>query len=174
MKKTTVDLSGPVIKVSVDDGTSVLTHDIPPALVDEVVKDLKIERDAATQFLITYVGCTLRNVGDDKGAEVEFLKLTMEALKERKSWAMACVKTFSRTLLPMIGESVKKAKAAGQDPVTVISVEFELPMDAAKSFAACAELKEQGMSDEKIEEALIEGITDQDPEELAKKSVLGK
>lgn len=173
MKKTNVDMSGPVIRVSVEDDYSVVSQDISPKLIDEVVADLKIERDAATQFLITYVGCTLRNAGDEKGAQVEFLKITLEALKERKAWALACVKSFSKSLLPIVGDAVKKAKEEGQDPATVVSLELQIPMEAARSFVACAELKEQGMSDEKIEEALVDGIAKGDPEQMAKQSFLG-
>ena len=70
-KKTEVEFIGREIKVSVTDGSTTLTQTILPEMVSQVEKDFEVPSDAAVKFLVTYVSCSLRNVGDEAASQAD-------------------------------------------------------------------------------------------------------
>jgi len=168
MKKTVVEMGNPTIKVSVEvSEDTVLTQEIDQHAIQAVAKDFGMPAEVATKFLIERVSATLRNASSPEAAEADFQERMMKAVKAGEDWAMASVSVFSRQFLPQVKEIVAKAKEAGQDRATAISVALGVPMEIAKSFIASIELMEHGLTPEQITEVLTAGLRGEDIASIA-------
>lgn len=174
MKKTTVDMTGPAIKVSVQDGPVTLDQTIDMGAIRDVSKEFGVPEDAATKFLIVMTGATLRNVGDEAAAMADMMIQVTEALKADEVWAMAYVESFAGLFLPEIAKQVKAAQAAGQDAVTAVSIASGMPMEGAKALVACVGLLDAGLTKQQIAEFFIAGVKGEDGAEIVKRLGLEK
>lgn len=169
MKKTSVKMGNPIIVSVEEEGGTVISQDISQEMIDAMAEEMKLPADAATQFIITYFGCNLRNLGNDEAAQKEFNSILMKKVTESEEWALKCLSVFSGTLLPLVVEVVEKAEKSGQDPVTAVSVALEFPMEAAKPFVACAVLMRSGVTAEQIDEILLAGMKGESAESIAER-----
>lgn len=168
-KKTEVEFIGDEIKVSVTDGTIVLTQTILPEMVKEVEKDFGVPSDAAVKFLVTYISCSLRNVGNDAAAQAEMMEEITKGIKADEVWILGYLKAFCKEILPAVVVEAGKAKAAGQDRATAVSIAFGVPIEAATAFVASSELMNQGLNDTQIAEIFIAGIKGESAEDIMKR-----
>ena len=168
-KKTEVEFIGREIKVSVTDGSTTLTQTILPEMVSQVEKDFEVPSDAAVKLLVTYVSCSLRNVGDEAASQAEMMDEITKGVKADEVWIIGYLKAFCKQILPSVIEEIDRAKAAGQDPNTAVSIAFSVPVDTATAFVASAELMGHGLSDEQIAEVFIAGIKGESAKDIAKR-----
>lgn len=168
MKKTTVEM-GEIITVSVEDGSNTVKQKISPEVIAEVQKDLDVDWDAATKFLVTFVSCELRNLGDSEAGQKEFLNVMMEAVKNKEEWAKAHLNAFAKQILPSVQEAVDKAVEQGQDEATAVSIGLGIPMEVAKSFVASARLRERGLTEEQLVEIIVAGFSGESKESIAER-----
>lgn len=168
-KKTEVEFIGNEIKVSVKDGITTMTQTILPEMVKQVEKDFEVPSDAAVKFLVTYVSCSLRNVGNEAAGQAEMMEEITKGIKADEVWILGYLKAFCKQILPSVITEVRKAKAAGQDPNTAVSIALGVPIEAATAFVASSLLMDQGLDDGQIAEVFIAGVKGENAEDVAKR-----
>ena len=92
-----------------------------------------------------------------------------KGIKADEVWILGYLKAFCKEILPAVVVEAGKAKAAGQDQATAVSIAFGVPIEVATAFVASSELMNQGLNDTQIAEIFIAGVKGESAEDIMKR-----